>query len=75
MICEMPDPCVRCASTVALTTRPRNELYFYTARLCLNETGGMLTDVSPQPRGRLCEACTQAFVDWLKARSRDQAGD
>lgn len=61
-----PEPCLRCGSTVPLTTTPRDELYCYTARLHINPAGTRLeTDVDRQPRGRLCEACTRLFVGWL----------
>lgn len=64
-----PTPCLRCESALPLTTIHRNELYFYTARLGLRLNGSGVdvdTDVAQQPRGRLCEECTLAFVEWLK---------
>lgn len=60
-----PEPCLRCKSDLPLKATPRNELYFYTARLSF--TGSSLkTDTDQQPRGRLCEECTRAFVGFLK---------
>jgi hypothetical protein len=52
---------------VPLTTVPRDELFFYTARLNLSVNEARLeTDVNRQPRGRLCEKCTRDFSEWLK---------
>lgn len=61
-----PTPCLRCASDSPLIATPRNELYFHTARL---STDGreIVIDVDQRPRGRLCEECTRAFAEWLKA--------
>ena len=60
-----PPPCLRCTSASPLTSVPRDELYFYTARLNLSGSG-LKTDVDRQPRGRLCEDCTRSFVTWLE---------
>jgi hypothetical protein len=69
-----PEPCLRCGSVAPLTVTPRDELLCYTARLNLDPTGTRLeTDlvsVDRQPRGRLCAACTRAFVGWLKEPCR-----
>lgn len=62
---DKPTPCLRCEADQPLTATPRNELYFYTARLSVNASG-LKTDTDQQPRGRLCEGCTRAFVEWLK---------
>jgi hypothetical protein len=62
-----PEPCLRCGAAVPLTGTPREELFCYTARMNLNPAGTRLeTDVNREPRGRLCDACTRAFVGWLK---------
>jgi hypothetical protein len=63
---DKPTTCLRCESGLPLTAIPHNELYFYTARLSLSGSG-IKTDTDQQPRGRLCEECTDAFVEWLKA--------
>ena len=77
-----PTPCLRCKSDAPLTLTPRNELYFYTARLSVspptNHTLGginLKTDVDQQPRGRLCERCTRAFVGWLKEHDAPDTDD
>lgn len=59
-----PDPCQRCRSDAPLTAIPRNEVYFYTARLSASESR-MDIDTDQVPRGRLCEECTRGFVTWL----------
>lgn len=58
--------CLRCKSEAPLTDVPRNELYFYTGRSSLSALGSVTCDTSQEPRGRLCAACTGAFVEWLK---------
>ncbi len=60
-------PCLRCGSALPLTTTPRDELYFYTAVLCMGESGMKIETVhiDSKPRGRLCEICTAAFCTWV----------
>lgn len=65
----LPEPCLRCGSVLALSATPRNELFCYTARLSVR--GSRLeTAVDQEPRGRLCEACTRAFGQFLKMPSK-----
>ncbi len=70
-----PTPCLRCGSAKPLTTTPRDELYFYTARISLSVAGHGLasigrvtlnTDVDKGAQGRLCAPCTRSFNAWLK---------
>jgi hypothetical protein len=62
-----PEPCLRCGDTRPLTISLRDELFFYTARMSLSLDGSRVEiDTDRQPRGRLCEACTHAFVGWLR---------
>ncbi len=63
-----PDPCLRCKSALPLDVIPRVELYFYTASV--SRMGGQMgIDTDRDPRGRLCDACTRAFAEWLGADS------
>jgi hypothetical protein len=70
-----PTPCLRCGSDLPATATPRNELYFYTARVRIEHRARhdllpvFESDVNQDPRGRLCDACTAAFVNWLKVAS------
>jgi hypothetical protein len=63
-----PEPCLRCASDSPLTTAPRDELFFYTALVGVDSACGdsFKVDTNRKPRGRLCEGCTNSFVEWLK---------
>ena len=68
-----PEPCLRCKSVVPLTAVPHDELFFYTARMSVSESG-FKTDVNRQPRGRLCEECTSSFVGWLMEHPTGNCG-
>lgn len=63
-----PEPCLRCGSDLPATATPRNELYFYTARVSWSPPKWE-SDVNQVPRGRLCETCTSTFVEWLRLPS------
>lgn len=60
-----PDPCARCGSDAPLTETARAELYFYTGAVSVIRDRFVL-GTDHEPRGRLCEECTAAFVEFLK---------